>query len=245
MTPVYDRPKFLPAGDRAVTVELADAISPEINTKIRELCVVLDRERVPGIVDLVPTYRSLMVCYDPVQIGLSELQDRILNLSEVKHVILPPPRVLQIPVRYGGEHGPDMEFVARHTGLSPDEVATIHSSTDYLVYMMGFNTGFPYLGGMSAKIAAPRLETPRTRIPPGAVGIAQQQTGIYPVESPGGWRIIGRSPVRLFDPTREPPVAVEAGDFMRFVPIDEQRYREIEEHVQSGTYRLVVTDKPI
>lgn len=242
---MYDRPRFLPAGDRAVTVEMADAISPEINTKIRELCAVLDREHVPGIVDLVPTYRSLLVCYDPVQIGLSELQDRILNLSEVEHVILPPPKVLQIPVRYGGEYGPDMEFVARHTGLSPDEVATIHSSTDYLVYMMGFNTGFPYLGGMSAKIAAPRLETPRTRIPAGAIGIAQQQTGIYPVESPGGWRIIGRSPVRLFDPTREPPVAVEAGDFMRFVPIDEQRYREIEEHVQSGTYRLVVTEKAI
>lgn len=242
---MYDRPKFLPAGDRAVTVEMADAISPEINTRIRELCAVLDREHVPGIVDLVPTYRSLLVCYDPVQIGLSELQDRILNLSEVEHVILPPPKVLQIPVRYGGEYGPDMEFVARHTGLSPDEVATIHSSTDYLVYMMGFNTGFPYLGGMSAKIAVPRLETPRTRIPAGAIGIAQQQTGIYPVESPGGWRIIGRSPVRLFDPTRDPPVAVEAGDFMRFVPIDEQRYREIEAHVQSGTYRLVVTEKTI
>lgn len=242
---MYDRPRFLPAGDRAVTVELADAISPEINTRIRELCAVLDREQVPGIVDLVPTYRSLLVCYDPVQIGLSELQHRILHLSEVEHVILPPPKVLQIPVRYGGEYGPDMEFVARHTGLSPDEVATIHSSTDYLVYMMGFNTGFPYLGGMSAKIAAPRLETPRTRIPAGAIGIAQQQTGIYPVESPGGWRIIGRSPVRLFDPTREPPVAVEAGDFMRFVPIDEQRYREIEAHVQAGTYRLVVTEKAI
>ncbi len=240
---VYDQPRFLLAGDRAVTVELADEISPEINRKIRALGVALDRERVRGIVDLVPTYRSLLVYYDPMRLGLPELKDRILNLSHFEEAVLPPPRVLHIPTRYGGEHGPDMEFVSRHTGLSPDEVAAIHAGTDYLVYMMGFNTGFPYLGGMSAKIAAPRLETPRTVVPAGSVAIAQQQTGIYPVESPGGWRLIGRSPVRLFDPRREPPVAVEAGDYLRFVAIDEAQYREIEGQVTAGTYRFVVTEK--
>jgi inhibitor of KinA len=240
---VYAQPRFLLAGDRAVTVELADEINPDINTKIRALGVALDRERVPGIVDLVPTYRSLLVYYEPMQVDVAQLQDRILSLSDVEQAALPRPRVLHIPTHYGGEHGPDMEFVARHTGLAPEEVAAIHSGTDYLVYMMGFNTGFPYLGGMSPEIAVPRLETPRLAVPAGSVAIAQQQTGIYPVESPGGWRLIGRSPVRLFDARREPPVAVEAGDYLRFDPIDEARYREIERQVRDGLYEFLVTEK--
>jgi inhibitor of KinA len=240
---IYPSPRFLPAGDRALAVELANEISPEINTRIRTLAVALDHLRLPGVVEVVPTYRSLLVYYDPLVLGVSELQDRILNLSHSGPVLLPRPRVLHIPTHYGGEHGPDMDFVARHTGLSAEEVAAIHAEADYLVYMMGFNTGFPYLGGMSEKIAAPRLETPRTAVPAGSVAIAQQQTGIYPVESPGGWRLIGRSPVRLFDPAREPPVAVEAGDYLRFVQIDEERYRAIEEQVRSNTYRFLITDK--
>jgi inhibitor of KinA len=240
---VYAQPRFLLAGDRAVTVELADEINAEINTRIRALSVALDRERVPGIVDLVPTYRSLLVYYDPIQVDVAQLQDTILSLSDVEQAALPRPRVLHIPTHYGGEHGPDMEFVARHTGLAPEEVAAIHSGTDYRVYMMGFNTGFPYLGGMSPRIAVPRLETPRLAVPAGSVAIAQQQTGIYPVESPGGWRVIGRSPVRLFDARREPPVAVEAGDYLRFDPIDEARYREIESQVRDGAYEFVVTEK--
>jgi KipI family sensor histidine kinase inhibitor len=241
---IYSQPRFLLAGDRAVTVELADEISPEINRKIRALSIALERQRVRGVVDLVPTYRSLLVYYDPVQIELHELQDRILNLSASEQPSLPRPRVLHIPTHYGGEHGPDLEFVSRHVGLAPEEVASIHSGADYLVYMMGFNTGFPYLGGMSERIAAPRLDTPRTSVPAGSVGIAQQQTGIYPVESPGGWRLIGRSPVRLFDPRREPPVAIEAGDYVRFVQTDERGYRDIEQQVQAGAYQFVVTEKP-
>jgi inhibitor of KinA len=167
----------------------------------------------------------------------------VLSLAESGSVTLPAPKVLQIPTCYGGPYGPDMPFVAAHTGLDPAEIAAIHAGTDYLVYMMGFNTGFPYLGGMSARIAAPRLETPRTSVPAGSIGIAQQQTGIYPVESPGGWRLIGRSPVRLFDPSREPPVSVEAGDYLRFVPIDAQQYGAIERDVQSGRYQLRVTGR--
>ena len=240
---IYAQPRFLPAGDRAVTVELADEISPEINRRIRTLSVALDRLRLPGVVDLVPTYRSLLVYYDPLLLDVPELQEHILDLSSVEEAALPRPRMLHIPTHYGGEHGPDLDFVARHAGLTMEEVASIHAGSDYLVYMMGFNTGFPYLGGMSARIAAPRLETPRTLVPAGSVGIAQQQTGIYPVESPGGWRLIGRSPVRLFDPRREPPVAIEAGDYIRFVQIDEARYREIEAQVQAGAYEFVVTEK--
>jgi KipI family sensor histidine kinase inhibitor len=240
---IYTQPRFLLAGDRAVTVELADEISPDINRRIRALSVAIERQRVRGIVDLVPTYRSLLVYYDPMQIDLPELQDRILDLSSVEQAAVPRPRVLHIPTCYGGEHGPDLDFVARHASLPPEEVASIHAGTDYLVYMMGFNTGFPYLGGMSPRIAAPRLDTPRMAVPAGSVGIAQQQTGIYPVESPGGWRLIGRSPVRLFDARREPPVAIEAGDYVRFVQIDAARYREIEQQVQAGAYQFVVTEK--
>ena len=240
---IYAQPRFLLAGDRAVTVELADEIAPDINRKVRALSLVLEREQLRGIVDLVPTYRSLLVYYDPLRIDLPELQDRISNLSAVPQPSLPRPRVLHIPTHYGGEHGPDLEFVSRYTGLAPEEVASIHAGAEYLVYMMGFNTGFPYLGGMSSRIAAPRLDTPRTSVPAGSVGIAQQQTGIYPVESPGGWRLIGRSPVRLFDARRDPPVAIEAGDYLRFVQIDDAQYREIEQQVQAGAYQFVVTDR--
>ena len=240
---IYDHPRLLPAGDRALTIELADEISPEVNTTIRALGMALGSLHLPGLVEIVPTYRSLLVYYDPLTLPTADLEARVLGLAGAKPSSLPPPRLLQIPTHYGGEHGPDMDFVARHTGLSPEEVAAVHSGTDYLVYMMGFNTGFPYLGGMSARLAVPRLDTPRTIVPAGSVAIAQQQTGIYPVESPGGWRIIGRSPVRLFNADREPPVAVEAGDYLRFVPIDERRYREIESDVQANAYQFVVTEK--
>lgn len=237
---VYNEPRFLSAGDRAVTVELADEISPEINARVRALAHSLAAEPPPGVVDLVPTYRSLLVYYDPLRLGLDSLKGHILNLAR-QDAPATARKIVEIPVVYGGEYGPDMHFVANHAGLSAEEVAAIHAGTDYLVYMMGFNTGFPYLGGLSPRIAAPRLQAPRTRILAGSVGIAQQQTGIYPVDSPGGWQIIGRSPVRLFDPRREPPVAVEAGDYIRFVRIDGDRYRAIQELVESNTYEFVVT----
>jgi KipI family sensor histidine kinase inhibitor len=225
-------------------VELADEISPEINARVRALSAALAQEQLPAILDIVPTYRSLLVYFDPLRLESRELEDRILTLGASSLVPRTVRRILQIPVLYGGESGPDLEFVAGHVGLTPAEVAEIHAGTDYLVYMMGFNTGFPYLGGMSPRIAAPRLEAPRTRIPAGSVGIAQQQTGIYPVDSPGGWQIIGRSPVRLFDPSREPPVSIEAGDFIRFVPIDAVEYSQIEERVRANEYQHAVIESP-
>ena len=146
--------------------------------------------------------------------------------------------MVEIPTLYGGEYGPDLDHVADHNGLTPEEVIQIHSSADYLVYMMGFTPGFPYLGGMSENIATPRLQTPRTAIPAGSVGIAEQQTGVYPIESPGGWQLIGRTPVQLFDPQRDPPVVVEAGDFIRFAPITETTYYVVQQQVQVGSYQL-------
>jgi len=241
---VYQEPRFLPAGDRSLVVELGNEISPDVNRRIRDLVLAIERRRVAGVVDLVPTYRSLLVYCDPRRVSLAELQREIASLERhLGETPLPPPKVVEIPTCYGGWLGPDLEFVASHCKLTPDEVVRIHAGTDYLVYMMGFTPGFTYLGGMPERIATPRLKTPRTLIPAGSVGIAQQQTGIYPVDSPGGWQLIGRTPVRLFDPHRDPPVVVEAGDYIRFTAVDRDTYDNIERRVQEGAYRLAVRAK--
>jgi len=237
-------PRILPAGDSGLVIEYGDRIDPAVNRRVRELFLALDQAAVPGVVDLVPTYRSLLVCYDPLAVSLGALSERVLDLDARRgELALAPPHVIDIPTVYGGEFGPDLGFVAQHNGLTEREVVEIHASADYLVYMMGFSPGFPYLGGMSERIAAPRLKTPRTAIPAGSVGIAQQQTGIYPVESPGGWQLIGRTPVRLFDPGRRPPVLVEAGDYLRFVPIDVDAFAQVDEAVRRGTWALTRREK--
>jgi KipI family sensor histidine kinase inhibitor len=146
---------------------------------------------------------------------------------------------VQIPTLYGGEYGPDLESVAAHAGLTQARVVSLHSETDYLVYMMGFTPGFPYLGGLPEELFTPRLETPRARIPAGSVGIAEGQTGVYPVVSPGGWRLIGRTPLKLFDPERDPPSLVSAGDHVRFVPLaGEDEYKSILDLDESGEYEV-------
>jgi KipI family sensor histidine kinase inhibitor len=220
-------PRYLPAGEQGLVVEYGDAIDPAINRRVRDLFIHLHAAAIPGIRDLVPTYRSLLVAYDPLRLAPSALREA-LERAEAElasaSVPAPAPRVIEIPTCYGGEFGPDLPFVASHNGLTEDEVVRIHSGTDYLVYMMGFSPGFPYLGGMSGRIATPRLQTPRTAIPAGSVGIAQSQTGIYPVESPGGWQLIGRTPAVLFDASRRPPALVEAGDSLRFVPVGRGEY---------------------
>ena len=174
---------------------------------------------------------------------VEDLQKRLAELyGNLEDADLGASKVVEIPTLYGGEYGPDIEFVATHTNLTEAEVIEVHTSADYLVYMVGFNPGFPYLGGMSEKIATPRLPTPRVRMVPGSVGIAERQTGIYPLASPGGWRVIGRSPIKMFDPGREPPSLVEAGDLVRFTSIEEARYREIEKQVEAGTFKVTVRD---
>lgn len=241
-------PRYLTAGDQGLVVEFGDTIDPAINRRVRDLFVALHAastgtartwgpasagggpaaRHLPGILDLIPTYRSVLITYDPLAIAPEALRAAVEAIEDgLSAAPGPAPRTLEVPTAYGGEFGPDLPFVASHNGLSEDEVVRIHSATDYLVYMMGFSPGFPYLGGMSERIATPRLKTPRTAIPAGSVGIAQTQTGIYPVESPGGWQLIGRTPVALFDALRTPPVLIEAGDYIRFVPISADRYREL------------------
>jgi inhibitor of KinA len=230
-------PRFLVAGDAALIVEFGDAIDPAINRRVRGLFLAVDDARLAGVRDLVPTYRSLLVSYDPLQTTFAALSERLSSLdANLDDAHVPPPRVVEIPTAYGGAFGPDLGFVAAHNGLSEGEVVSIHSGTDYLVYMMGFSPGFTYLGGLSERIAAPRLETPRTAIPAGSVGIAQMQTGIYPVESPGGWRLIGRTPVLLFDPSHDPPVVVDAGDYIRFVPVGLDEYASTLDAVKQGAW---------
>jgi len=243
---MYDRPRFLPAGDQALVVELGDAVDPVLNRRVHNLSSAIEGAGVTGVIDLVPTYRSLLVYYDTLATSMADLRAEIerleANLGEYAQT---KPRVVHVPTRYGGEHGPDLDFVAKHTGLSAEEVVNLHSGTDYLVYMMGFNTGFPYLGGLPERLATPRLETPRTQIPAGSVGIAEGQTGVYPMASPGGWRLIGRTPLKLFDAKREPPVLLNAGDYIQFTPIaSDDQYQDIERSVLSNEYEVVVEAAP-
>ena len=237
---MYDKPLFFPAGDLALVVELGDAISTEINRKVRSLTDALEEGSIPGVFDFLPTYRSVLVYYNPLIVTSGEVQDGIERLLQSAEVTDTGMRhVVHIPTLYGSEMGPDIAFVAEHNGIDEREVIRIHSGADYLVYMMGFSPGFAYLGGLDERLATPRLQSPRTEIPAGAVGIAETQTGVYPMASPGGWQLIGRTPLKLFDPTRERPVLLGAGDYVRFVPIESREaYDDILSQVESGEYPI-------
>ena len=213
-------PHFSPAGDSALLVELGDQIDLPTNRRLHALANWLRQQ--PGLGEAVPGYAALLVHYNPLELTYAEVLDLVRRgLSLAATVVQSSPRRVEIPVRYGGEDGPDLAFVAHHCGLSIDEVIRRHSQAEYVVYFLGFTPGFPYLGGMDVSISAPRLESPRSRIPAGSVGIAANQTGVYPLESPGGWRIIGRTEVELFNPLHQPPALLAPGDIVRFIPWEE------------------------
>jgi inhibitor of KinA len=236
---IYEEPRFLNGGDKSIFVEFGDAIDPELNRRVRQLMLAAEKAKIPGVIETVPTYRSLLVYFEPGQISPRKLRETLHSLTrQTVESELPKPKQIEIPTVYGGEYGPDLEFVAAHHNLSEPEVIQIHSGTPYLIYMIGFMPGFPYLGGMSPRIATPRLETPRTKIPAGSVGIAGSQTGIYPAESPGGWRLIGRTPLKLFDPEREPPALFQAGDYLTFTSITPEKFLSIKEAVEKHTYTV-------
>jgi KipI family sensor histidine kinase inhibitor len=193
-------------GDRGLLVELGDEISRQINQKVRALFIGLAGHNLKGIKELAPGYRSLMVVYDPLVSSLSSLKSQIMDIwGTVDEAQLPSPRIVEIPVVYGDEFGPDLEWVAHYLKMTPEEVIRLHTQPTYQVYMIGFMPGYPYMGEVVDSLVTPRRETPRTHVMQGSVGIAQKQTGIYPVTSPGGWQIIGRTPIRLFDPQKNPP----------------------------------------
>lgn len=241
--------RFLPAGDSAVAAEFGSEISEAVNRRVHAFAAALAAAAVPGVTELVPTYRSLMIHYDPRVIRytpLTEILSGLLTGEEADGAALTR-EVLVIPVLYGGEAGPDIENVAKTNGLTEDEVIALHSGTDYRIYMLGFIPGFTYLGGMDPRLNTPRLATPRVKIPAGSVGIAGMQTGVYPVESPGGWQLIGRTPVRFYDADRTEPILPRAGRYIRFSPIGEEEYARIEKAVAAGSYtveHLTVKEAP-
>ena len=223
-------PRFQPLGDKGCLVTLGDTIDEVSFHAVRKAQFALTHPPMEGVTETIPGYTTLLLVYDPEIISYSDLTKAAeTRLTDAASLDLSPPRTTTIPVAYGGEMGPDIDFVARHNGLSPEEVITLHTSGRYPVYMLGFTPGFPYLGGLTKKLWTPRLETPRTRVPAGSVGIANNQTGIYPVDSPGGWRIIGRTPLKLFDPNRDDPFLVHPGEVVVFEAISGEEFQRIKD----------------
>ncbi|MCK6584928.1 MAG: 5-oxoprolinase subunit PxpB [Anaerolineales bacterium] len=210
-----------PLGDSAILIQLGDTINPALNQRVHALDAIL--QNIPAIIETVPAYCTLLVHYDP----LATTYNQIKNIIEEKISLLDdsthrPSCHLEIPVLYGNASGLDFEAVATTLALSPSELIRLHSEREYTVYMMGFTPGFPYLGILNKKLTMPRMSTPRTRVPAGSVAIAGSQTGIYPVDSPGGWHIIGHTPFKLFDPLSEKPFLFAPGDVVKFIPDDGQ-----------------------
>lgn len=233
--------RILTAGDSSLLVEFGKEISPDINRKIAATVQLMKEQHIEGVVDIIPAFCSLLINYDPRVIRYEEMKQRMQDLIKVDaKAEAGRKRVFEIPVCYGGEYGPDIANIAKNAGLSEKEVIEIHSSRDYLIYMLGFLPGFTYLGGLDERIHTPRLATPRIKINAGSVGIGGSQTGIYPLDSPGGWQLMGMTPVKTYDPEREIPILVEAGDYIRFVPVTEAEYLEIKAQVERGEYQVVV-----
>jgi KipI family sensor histidine kinase inhibitor len=215
------RPRILRAGEGCLVVEFGDAIDLEINARVQALRKKIESNPFPGFIDTVPTYRSLAVCFDALRSSPAErLEQLLLRMSE--NLVTEgggDKELLSVPTCYEGDLAPDLERVAAHTGLSPDEVIRRHAAKDCYCYMLGFVPGYSYLGGMDPALETPRLKEPREKIPAGSVAIGGKQTGIYPIDSPGGWNLIGMTPLRMFDPNRNPAIFLNAGMWVRFVPI--------------------------
>jgi len=231
-------PRIRPLGDTALRLQLGEGIDPEVHRRVRAACAALERAALRGVVDWVPGYTGVTVHYQPQLVRYAELCRSVdAAVAAGQSVPVPEGRTVILPVLYGGERGPDLPFVAEHHRLKVDEVIELHSRPEYLVYMIGFAPGFPYLGGLPEQLATPRLEKPRRSVPKGSVGIGGAQTGVYSVDSPGGWRLIGHTPVPLYDPAGERPALLEAGDRVRFRPVGAEEYAEIDASVKKGTWR--------
>ncbi|TLS38668.1 5-oxoprolinase subunit PxpB [Pseudalkalibacillus caeni] len=228
-----------PLGDNAVIVEFGEDIDIKTQQKVKTFTRFLDDNPFPWMIEYVPAFTTVSIFYDPMEVlHLNKQNNRIpyeiicqkigIVLTKLTIEETLEPRVVEIPVCYGGDFGPDLDHIAEHNEISAEEVIKFHSEGDYLVYMIGFAPGFPYIGGMSERIATPRRKSPRLKIPAGSVGIAGKQTGVYPIETPGGWQLIGKTPLKLFRPLDDTPSLLKAGDKIRFKPISFEKFKELE-----------------
>jgi KipI family sensor histidine kinase inhibitor len=243
-TRLGDAAAFLPVGDTAFAIEFGARIDPLLNAMVHRAAAVLAADAAEGVIETVPTFRSLLVHYDPRLTSAAALQQRFeaLDLGTVEAAT--PTRIWHLPVLYGGEAGPDLDTVAAEVGLGAAELIALHAGTVYHVYVQGFLPGFAYLGDLPEKLELPRLETPRVRVPAGSVAIAQRMTGVYPVESPGGWRLLGNTPLRFFDPAKTPPTLLAPGDGVRFVPVDAGEHARVKDAVARGDYKPECETQP-
>ena len=212
------KPRIVPLGDSAVLVQLGDEIDLTVNQRVHTLANLIQASPINGIIETVPAYATLLVHYDSLSLSFTQIKHILREkLTQIRENESRQPRLVEVPVRYGGELGPDLESVASQCRLRVEDVIRIHSEKIYTVYMMGFTPGYPYMGKLDDALIMPRLETPRTRVPAGTVAIAGSQTGIYSIESPGGWNLIGWTPLKLFDPNSASPFLFEPGDEVKFV----------------------------
>ena len=236
--------KIMPAGDAALVVEFGDIIDENVNAQVHALARKIEEQHIEGIMEVVPTFRSVLVQYDVFVCSYSQIRDVVHSLADNLNVLdKTAKKIVKIQCCYGARFGQDLSDMEKLTGLDRDEIIAIHSATDYKIYMLGFLPGFVYLGGLDKRIEVPRLKTPRVKIRKGAVGIGGNQTGIYPMDSPGGWRLMGATPIDLYDENRETPILLAAGEYIRFVPISILDYYDIRQEILKGTYRLEVVEE--
>ena len=230
-------PRFLPAGDRAVSVELGDEISFELNTRARALEYLIHEKALAGVVETVPSYRAVLVYYDPMTIGYRELVDALTPLvAQAQAAALPASRLVELPACYASDLGFDLEIAAERLRLSPAELVRVHAAAEYVVSFIGFTPGLPYLAGMPERITIPRLEQPRLKTPAGSVSIGGSQCVVYSVESPGGFWVLARTPVPLYDPKAADPILLRPGDRVRFRVIGRGEYDDIAGAVAGGRF---------
>lgn len=221
--------RFEPASDQSLLIYFGEEITIKVHEQVRKMLHLLEAESLPGLRNLHPAYCSLLVKFDALKWRHEALEKKLRNyLGRLDKVKLPEPRQVEIPVCYGGDYGPDLADVAATHGMTPERVIELHTATRYLVYFLGFTPGFAYLGELSRELVTPRLATPRKKVPAGSVGIARNQTGVYPFETPGGWRLLGRTPISMFRTDRESLSLLSIGDRVRFVPISRERFAELQ-----------------
>lgn len=221
--------RFQTASDQSLLVYFGETITPEAHERVLKLLRLLESEPIRGVRNLHPAYSSLLIKFDAMNLGHDELQAALQGyLHRLDGVQLPQPRQVEIPVCYGGEFGPDLLYVAELHSLTPEQAIEAHASETYTVCFLGFAPGFAYLGGLPDTLATPRLSTPRRRVPAGSVGIAGHQTGVYPFSTPGGWRLIGRTPLKMFRAERPGMCLLAIGDRVRFTPVSRERFAELE-----------------